>query len=235
MVYDIIQQLLSGPMEQGFNRSLVFDLFETGQITQEIIKGERLSADSESNKKLRLGNMGHLTLIAEEVVKFSERQPLDQLSQTVMERITDPEWIQYVEHILSHARERENAILGGVKPDTSMSHRQAVLNAINSNSGFSGPSSALANAGLNGGLSDTNLEELNFGTQASASGGAFGLGTGGASLFSGFGSFSDDEDEEMEDLQDSRREKGIQAPDTDAVSSDNVGETLFEDIDMKDR
>ncbi|KAF3481364.1 SIT4-Associating protein ser/thr phosphatase [Arthroderma uncinatum] len=207
VVYDIVQQLLNGSMEQGFNRALVIDLFETAQITTQIIEAQRRSEESEAKHKMRLGNMGHLTLIAEEVVKFSERHPREVLSPQVMDKLTHPDWIDYVEHALSDTRERENAILGGVKPDITMSHRQAVLNAISAPTALQGPSSALADAGLNGGFSSGfSLNNLNFDNQASASGGAFGFNSNlsgtGVSLFSGFGSSSDDEDEDMEDRQD---------------------------------
>ncbi|KAM5445548.1 sporulation-induced protein [Microsporum audouinii] len=220
VVYDIVQQLLNGSMEQGFNRALVIDLFESAQITTQIIEAQRRSEESEAKHKMRLGNMGHLTLIAEEVVKFSERHPREVLSPQVMEKLTHPDWIDYVEHALSDTRERENAILGGVKPDITMSHRQAVLNAISAPTSVQGTSSALADAGLNGGFSTGfSLNSLSFDNQSSASGGAFGFnsnlgGTGlgtGVSLFSGFGSSSDDEDEDMEDRQDNHESQSIGA------------------------
>ncbi|EZF45400.1 hypothetical protein H112_01572 [Trichophyton rubrum D6] len=219
VVYDIVQQLLNGSMEQGFNRALVIDLFESAEITTQIIEAQRRSEESEAKHKMRLGNMGHLTLIAEEVVKFSERHPREVLSPQVMDKLTHPDWIDYVEHALSDTRERENAILGGVKPDITMSHRQAVLNAISAPTGIQGTSSALADAGLNGGFSSGfSLSNLTFDNQSSASGGAFGfnsnLGTGtgtgtGVSLFSGFGSSSDDDDEDMEDRTDNRDSQSI--------------------------
>ncbi|EFR03850.1 kinetochore protein 1 extragenic suppressor [Nannizzia gypsea CBS 118893] len=219
VVYDIVQQLLNGLMEQGFNRTLVIDLFESAEITTQIIQAQRRSEESEAKHKMRLGNMGHLTLIAEEVVKFSERHPREVLSPHVMEKLTHADWIDYVEHALSDTRERENAILGGVKPDITMSHRQAVLNAISAPTNLQGTSSALADAGLNGGFSSGfSLNNLTFDNQSSASGGAFGfssnLGTGtgtgtGVSLFSGFG--SDDDDEDMEDRTDHRDPQSIGA------------------------
>lgn len=223
-------------MEQGFNRALVIDLFETAQITTQIIAAQRRSEESEAKHKMRLGNMGHLTLIAEEVVKFSERHPREVLSTQVMEKLTHPDWIDYVEHALSDTRERENAILGGVKPDITMSHRQAVLNAISAPTALQGPSSALADAGLNGGFSTGfSLNNLNFDNQASASGGAFGFNSNlsgtGVSLFSGFGSSSDDEDEDMEDRQDNHDSQTIGSG---LVSPKYGDDGWFEDIDMRD-
>ncbi|KAI9931354.1 hypothetical protein MW887_011018 [Aspergillus wentii] len=196
VVYDVVQQVFNGPMERGYNRSLAVDVFETGRITQEVIEGQKRSDETQRAKQIRLGYMGHLTLIAEEVVKFSERHPPELLSPTVMESVLDPVWIEYVEHTLSETRERDNAILGGVRPDMAIGHRQTMLNSGQG-------SSALADAGLNGGSGASNFQGFDMMTQGSVSGGAFGLG-GGSSLLSGFASSSDDdEDEEMED-QDER-------------------------------
>lgn len=220
-------------MDHGFNRILVLYLFETAGITAQIVKGQKESDESEQTNKMRLGYMGHLTLISEEVVKFTERQSLELLSEKVMENVLHPDWIDYVEHSLSETRERDNAILGGVKPDMSIGHRQAVLNAINAGQGLGG-SAALANAGLNGGIPNSTFDDLNFSNQGSVSGGVVAYG-GGSSLFSGFGSSSDDEDEEMEDPDDIFGQKGIRTVDGDGINTDNVGKFSFEDIDMIDR
>ncbi|RHZ72222.1 hypothetical protein CDV55_108477 [Aspergillus turcosus] len=197
VVYDVVQQVFNGPMERGYNRSLAIDLFETGRITLAIVAGQKRSDEAQRTQRIRLGYMGHLTLIAEEVVKFSERHPPELLSPTVMEGVLNPEWIDYVEQTLSETRERDNAILGGVRPDMAIGHRQGLLNqgqSINA-------SSALAEAGLNGGVGNSGFQNFDM-NQGSVSGGAFGLGGGGSSLLSGFGSSSDDEDEEMEEQDD---------------------------------
>ncbi|EEH08209.1 SIT4-associating protein SAP190 [Histoplasma capsulatum G186AR] len=234
VVYDVVQQVFNGPMDRGFNRSLAIDVFESGHITEEIVRGQQRSDEAQRTKNMRLGYMGHLTLIAEEVVKFSERHPPELLSATVMEYVLHPDWIDYVERTLSETRERDNAILGGVRPDMSMGHRQAVLNAVNASQGFTA-STALANAGLNGGALGATFEGLDIVHQGSASGGAFFGGASGPSLLSGFGSSSDDEDEEMEDPEDdeggARRTHSTGAEN----SFDNVGQHFFQDIDMTDR
>ncbi|POS83995.1 hypothetical protein EPUL_004681 [Erysiphe pulchra] len=113
VVYDVVQQVFNGSMERGFNRSLAFDLFETGNITMRIVNGQR---ESDQMNKMRLGYMGHLTLIAEEVVKFTERHPAEFFSETVLTKIMNSDWISYVEVTLAETRERDNAILGGFRP-----------------------------------------------------------------------------------------------------------------------
>ena len=213
-MYDVIQQVFNGPMERGYNRALAINVFETGQITTAIIEGQKRSDEAQKTKQIRLGYMGHLTLVAEEVVKFSERHPPELLSRSVMESVLNPDWIDYVEQTLSETRERDNAILGGVRPDMSVGSRQA---AISSNQGFSN-SNALAEAGLNGGIGGSTFQGFDL-NQGSVSGGAF--GAGGPSLLSGFASSSDDdEDEDLED-HDNR-----DAANADQGDSENVGTLL---------
>ena len=221
-------------MDRGFNRSLAIDLFETGSITEQIVDGQRRSDEAQQTKNMRLGYMGHLTLVAEEVVKFSERHPPELLSQSVMERVLNQQWIDYVEQTLSDTRERDNAILGGVRPDMSVGPRQAVLNAVNAAQNFGG-SSALANAGLTGGHG---LDSVDLSNNGSASSGAYGSS---GSLLSGFGSSSDDDDEEMEEAEDesshdnaTRAALQLTTADAGPQSSENVGKDAFsfEDINM---
>ena len=104
-------------MDRGFNRSLAIDLFETGRITERIIEGQQASDKAQAETNMRLGYMGHLTLIAEEVLKFTERHPAELLSQSVLDKVMSQAWIDYVEQTLAETRERDNAILGGVRPD----------------------------------------------------------------------------------------------------------------------
>lgn len=212
-------------MDRGYNRSLAIDLFETGRITEHIVEGQRRSDEAQEKNRMRLGYMGHLTLVAEEVVKFSERNPTHILPQSVLDKVMRKQWIDYVEQTLSETRERDNAILGGVRPDLSVGPRQAVINAVNAAQGFgNGGSSALANAGLNGGGAQ-GLDNIDLANSGSSSGGAFGIS--GGSLLSGFGSSSDEEDEEMED--------GDEQEGAARAGSDQVGDLSFEDVDMSDR
>ncbi len=220
VVYDVVQQVFNGPVDRGYNRSLAIDLFHTGRITERIVEGQQRSDEAQKRNNMRLGYMGHLTLIAEEVVKFSDRYPPELLSQAVLDKVTSKQWSDYVENTLSETRERDNAILGGARPELPVGPRQAVMNAVNATQGYGNTgSSALANAGLNGnpGLDSMDLTANGGGIL----GGSFGLHSG--SLLSGFGSSSDEEDEEMEEIED--HDGG----------SDQVGDISFEDVDMHDR
>ena len=209
-------------MDRGYNRSLAIDLFQTGRITERIVEGQERSDAAQKKDNIRLGYMGHLTLIAEEVVKFSDRHPPELLSQAVLEKVTSKQWSDYVENTLAETRERDNAILGGVRPDMSVGPRQAVLNAVNAAHGFGGGSSALANAGLNG--SATGLDSMDLPNSDGVSSGTFGLNSG-SSLLSGFGSSSDEEDEDMGEVEEHESGGG-------GGASDQVGDISFEDVDM---
>lgn len=214
VVYDVVQQVFNGPMDRGYNRTLAIDLFETGNITMRIVDGQKRSDEEQENNRMRLGYMGHLTLIAEEVVKFTERHPPGLLSEWVLEKVMNGEWITYVEVTLTETRERDNAILGGVRPDMSIGPRQAVMNAVNAATGFGGAgSTALAEAGLNGSTSLEGMDLVNGTNTASG----FTL-TGG--LLSGFGSSSDEDDEEMDDDND---EDGLRSFN---AGSTEVGDTV---------
>ncbi|KAG8164049.1 hypothetical protein KVR01_005967 [Diaporthe batatas] len=207
VVYDIVQQVFNGPMDRGFNPTLAISLFESADITSQIINGQQASEQSQQQNRTRMGYMGHLTLIAEEVVKFTERHPPELLSETVLQKVMDQEWINYVEGALAETRERDNAILGGVRPEVAMSNRQAGglsavgLSSLGAAFGSSqgGSSNALADAGLNGGLNDG-------GDNGGGNGiGPFAISSG--TLMSGFGSSSDeDEDEEAENEEDVNNE-----------------------------
>ncbi|KAF2264649.1 extragenic suppressor of kinetochore protein 1 [Lojkania enalia] len=222
VVYDVVQQVFNGQMDRGFNRRLAIDLFETGRITERIIEGQQASDKAQAETHMRLGYMGHLTLIAEEVLKFTERHPAELLSQSVLEKVMSQSWINYVEQTLAETRERDNAILGGVRPDMSVGPR-AVLNAVSGASNFGNDgSSSLASAGLSG-SSSIGFDSMEL-TQSDNSGGGYSLNSG--TLLSGFTNSSDEEDEEM-DEGDGDRER--HAPVSD---SEQVGELSFEDVEM---
>jgi SIT4-associating protein SAP185/190 len=221
-VYDVVQQVFNGQMDRGYNRSVAIDLFETGRITERIIEGQQASDKAQKETHMRLGYMGHLTLIAEEVLKFTERHTESTLSKSVIDKVENAEWIDYVEHILSETRERDNAILGGVRPDTGVGPRQAVLNAVNAANNFGGDG-GLSNATLanNGNIG---LDSMELASQDDTGGGGYTFS--GGSLLSGFTNSSDEEDEDMDDVETERERQGP------VDDSEQVGEISFDDADM---
>jgi SIT4-associating protein SAP185/190 len=223
VVYDVVQQVFNGQMNRGFNRSLAIDLFEVGRITERIVEGQQASDKAQAETRMRLGYMGHLTLIAEEVVKFSERHPPELLSQSVLDKVMNQQWSDYVEHTLAETRERDNAILGGVRPDLSVGPRQAVLNAVNAAQGYGNTNSSLAGLSGNGSIGLDSAELTN------ATGTSGGYLFSGSSLLSGFNhGSSDEEDEEMGEEGEPQLNRVV----TPLDESDQVGELSFEDVDM---
>ncbi|KAK7949180.1 sporulation-induced protein- variant 2 [Apiospora aurea] len=199
-VVPTILQVFNGPMDRGYNPTLAISLFEAADVTNAIIKGQVASETSQAQNKTRMGYMGHLTLIAEEVVKFTERNPPELLSELVLDRVMSQDWINYVEGALAETRERDNAILGGVRPEVAMSNRAAMAGNGLGGMGLSslglgnaqGGSNALAEAGLNGGAT---AEMPDNGSGSSL--GPFSISSG--LLGSGFGSSSDEDEDESEE------------------------------------
>ncbi|KAL2350165.1 extragenic suppressor of kinetochore protein 1 [Cryomyces antarcticus] len=217
VVYDVVQQVFNGAMERGYNRALAIDLFSTGRITDRIMDGQQRSDKSQAENNTRLGYMGHLTLIAEEVCKFVERHPPELLSPIVIEKAMDPDWIEFVDGTLNETRERDNAVLGGVRPEMAVGQRQAVMNAVNVTQGFGNSgSNALAKAGLTSN-NNTPLDSMDLAN----------AGTGFGGSLSGFGSSSDEDDEEMEEGDGDGRAYSSMIND-----EDQVGELSFEDVEM---
>ncbi|CRK29429.1 hypothetical protein BN1723_000425, partial [Verticillium longisporum] len=108
--------------------------------------------------------------------------------------------ISYVEGALAETRERDNAILGGVRPEVALGNRAGVSgnglasaglsglsSSFNSNSQSNSGSNALAEAGLNGGLEQQDNNGI----------GPFAISAG--TLMSGFGSSSDEDDDDADD------------------------------------
>lgn len=220
-------------MERGYNRALAIDLFVTGRITERIVEGQKESDRVQAERNMRLGYMGHLTLIAEEVVKFSERHPQEVLGHKVLEKVSDSVWVEYVEDTLAATRERDNAILGGVRPDMSVGPRQAVLNAVQAQA-FNANTTNAGSLTL-GSAATAELDSIDLQNGGGGSGVGAGSGSGsggGGGLLSGFGSSSDEEDEDMEhdDDDDEVTRLGLSS------SSDQVGDLadfLFDD-DLED-
>ncbi|GAP92261.1 putative sit4 phosphatase-associated protein [Rosellinia necatrix] len=202
VVYDIVQQVFNGPMDRGFNPHLAISLFEAADITNAIINGQTSSEKSQAQNKTRMGFMGHLTLIAEEVVKFTERNPPELLSDLVLDRVMSQDWINYVEGALAETRERDNAVLGGVRPEMALSNRPQMggnlgsmgLSSLGLGGSQGSGSNALAEAGLNGGGNTMDLADHGSGSSLGPFSISSGLLTG-----SGFGSSSDEDEDEAED------------------------------------
>ncbi|OBA24704.1 SIT4 phosphatase-associated protein, partial [Hanseniaspora valbyensis NRRL Y-1626] len=112
VVFDIVQQILNGSLQDGVNRFLIADLFLESRITELIIAGDQYCQQYEETNKLRLGYMGHLTLIAEEVAKFVsylEEMNIHMLIPDIEEMLSEKAWVEYSNAVLNEARDRYNS------------------------------------------------------------------------------------------------------------------------------
>ncbi|CCF55577.1 hypothetical protein KAFR_0A01390 [Kazachstania africana CBS 2517] len=115
VVFDIVQQIFNGPLKTGYNRFLLKNLLDEAEITKLIIEGEKESLKEERENNLRLGYMGHLTLISEEIVKFAayiDEMKISFTTSTIHNRLNENEWKEYVETTLTETREKYDLVLG---------------------------------------------------------------------------------------------------------------------------
>ena len=66
-------------------------------------------------KGVRLGYMGHLTLISEDVITTLEHFPPD-LRQVIEEHAPQPAWDEYVRGRYKETKKKDTSLLGGGKP-----------------------------------------------------------------------------------------------------------------------
>ena len=115
VVYDIIQQLFSGAMDASVNRNLTIATFNDAHLVDVLLDGWRRNQESSKQPaRVRLGYMGHLNLIADEVVKLLERYP--NVEKQVHDSITQPAWDQFVDEELHTSQNKESQPLAGGRP-----------------------------------------------------------------------------------------------------------------------
>ncbi|OZJ02235.1 hypothetical protein BZG36_04543 [Bifiguratus adelaidae] len=116
VVYDMIHQLFNVRMDLDINKELAISVFMDGNITDRIIAANKANEKAIAQPQgLRLGYMGHLTFVADEVVNVLERYPGD-IGVAVKDCIKQPAWDEYVNDVLKAAKERDRVPLGGTRP-----------------------------------------------------------------------------------------------------------------------
>lgn len=132
VIFDIIQQIFNGRMDFSYNSFLVYSLFNLRGslqfmppesrkldlrgfiLTKDfILQGYQDSYHFYERYHTNLGYMGHLVLIAEEVVKFSKLYKVELISPDIHEALQDEEWRFYSEDVLNDTRMMYSKILGG--------------------------------------------------------------------------------------------------------------------------
>ncbi|KAG5635440.1 hypothetical protein H0H81_011247 [Sphagnurus paluster] len=115
-VYDVVHQILTGPVEIGSNRELAISLFRDAQLMQRIVDGQKRNDNETAKPKgVRLGYMGHLTLMSEDVIMALERFPPD-LRLILIEFAPTPGWDDYVMGRYIETKRKDTRVLGGGKP-----------------------------------------------------------------------------------------------------------------------
>ncbi|KZT70090.1 SAPS-domain-containing protein [Daedalea quercina L-15889] len=116
VVYDLVHQILTGRIDGGFNRELTVALFRDARLMHRIIEGsKRNDQESAKPKGVRLGYMGHLTLISEDVIGALEHFPPD-LRLLAAQYAPQPEWDEYVTGRYKETKKKDTILLGGGKP-----------------------------------------------------------------------------------------------------------------------
>ncbi|GAA5862280.1 hypothetical protein JCM3774_004848 [Rhodotorula dairenensis] len=122
VVFDVLQQIFQGRLDRTLDRQLAESVFTDGRLCHLIIEGQKRNDQAASARaNMRLGYMGHLSLISDAVVKLFERYP--DLAAAVAPSVPQPEWDDYVSTALRQARERDMTSLSN--PGLSLSSNKA--------------------------------------------------------------------------------------------------------------
>jgi len=123
---------MTGSVESGYNRDLIISLFRDAKVLHRIVEGQALNdaewhvlylSSSISNsqnysskpKGVRLGYMGHLMLISEDVITAMTRFP-PELRLNIIQYAPEPEWDQFVTGRYNETKQEDNRLLGGGRP-----------------------------------------------------------------------------------------------------------------------
>ncbi|SCU86470.1 LAMI_0D02212g1_1 [Lachancea mirantina] len=178
VIFDVIQQIFNGRMDFSYNSFLVYSLFNGEgsnkfmndprrlpnpfNITHNLIlEGYRESYSFFEKYNTSLGFMGHLVLIAEEIVKFSKVYKVELISPDIQRALLDEDWTFYAEDVLNDTRIMYSKILGGtdyMEDDENSRQRKA---PSESSEGMSSNGGSLINVNSIG-----NASEPEFSTQA---------------------------------------------------------------------
>ncbi|KAI9222390.1 SIT4 phosphatase-associated protein-domain-containing protein [Blastocladiella britannica] len=116
IVYDMVLQVLNGASDR--TASLVRTLLRDGALLRRIPRASRASDyEAEQPKGVRLGYMGHVTLIADVVVAYLEQRCDDGMRRELADQLAAEDWLEYAGRTLRETRDRESKVLGGARPN----------------------------------------------------------------------------------------------------------------------
>ncbi|KAI8064073.1 SIT4 phosphatase-associated protein-domain-containing protein [Thamnidium elegans] len=116
VVYDMLHQVFNGQMNKESNRQLALAIFTQGKLTDKIVEAQvKNDLECAKPKGMRLGYMGHLTFISDEVIKLFEGYP-EGIISVVKDSIDLDKWHLYCIGQLKETKERDSLPLGEIKP-----------------------------------------------------------------------------------------------------------------------
>ncbi|GAA98326.1 uncharacterized protein L969DRAFT_98390 [Mixia osmundae IAM 14324] len=111
-VYDMLQQIFLSPMDQPHTLRLCMAVFEQADLCTCILQGVELNDEVlRYPKGSRLGYMGHITLIVDDILRLFERHP--EVAQDVAPFVPQPAWDRFISTTHRETRDRDLQSLGG--------------------------------------------------------------------------------------------------------------------------
>jgi len=96
---------------------LTDSILDEGQLPQKIVEAQKLNDIEEKKEKgLRLGYMGHLTHISDEICKLMSKCS-NQFSDKINAYINGKDWNDYINNSLQETKNRDCQALGGQRPN----------------------------------------------------------------------------------------------------------------------
>ncbi|GAA5985159.1 hypothetical protein JCM11641_005470 [Rhodosporidiobolus odoratus] len=124
VVFDLLQQVFHGRLDRPLDYHLAVSVFNDARLCERLLDGQKRNDDAAAARvNMRLGYMGHLSLIAEETVKLFDRYP--GLRAVVEPSIPQPEWDNFVKTTLRDTRERDLTPLDGAAAALGLTFNQA--------------------------------------------------------------------------------------------------------------
>ncbi|KAI9323411.1 SIT4 phosphatase-associated protein-domain-containing protein [Dichotomocladium elegans] len=117
VIYDMLHQVFNGRMDKGYNRNLAISIFKDGKLTDRMVAAQKAN-DEECAKPrgMRLGYMGHLTFIADEIIKVFEGYP-ETIVSMIKNDVDIEKWHTYCNNDLKETKERDRLPLAGPRPN----------------------------------------------------------------------------------------------------------------------
>ncbi|KZT61563.1 SAPS-domain-containing protein [Calocera cornea HHB12733] len=114
VVYDVVHQVLTGRVEEGYNRLLTVNLLKDAHLIDRILEYQLRDGESHNDDHLEGGFRGHLMLLADDVIQAYD-ELTDSMKASLDPLIPQPDWDSFVaQHRI--AKEQEKQVLGGTRP-----------------------------------------------------------------------------------------------------------------------